>query len=442
MEEPTLLRLKFLGQPLGVLAYRPDLPAYALELDRAFLATGHELSPLNLPLATFSAGPRIFRPGDTPFTGGLPGLVADSLPDAWGERMLRQEAPAIRSALGKLAVIGQRGPGAITFEPELGLGADPTPSAANLGELARDVDVLRASPVPLTTDRRNSILAKGGTSLGGAFPKTAAHLRFEGEIIERREILIGGEPPAGYSPCILKFARSGDEAEGAVEFAFWLMAKRAGIRLPRACLVHDGERPHFACERFDRYRRADGSVGRRHVHSLSGMLHRRASDGAIDYEEFMRLSRRLGGAGDAAECFRRAVFNLLATNRDDHGRNHAFLYDETHRSWTLAPAFDLNPNVANVLIALTWLGRNQLPAQFSSLLKLAAIGGVSAPAAREIYDQVEAATLGGWRKAAGRAGVPQGMIDYWGKEMLQQTQALRADAKKIRRNKKRSRKGG
>lgn len=441
MDEPTLLRLKFLGQPLGVLAYRPDLPAYALELDRAFLASGHELSPLNLPLATFAAGPRIFRSGDTPFTGGLPGLIADSLPDAWGERMLRQEAPEIKSAIGKLAVIGQRGPGAITFEPELGLGADQTPTSANLSELAHDVDGLRASPVPLTTDRRNSVLAKGGTSLGGAFPKTAAHLRFEGEIIERREILVGGEPPSGYSPCILKFARSSDEAEGAVEFAFWLMAKQAGIRLPRACLVHDGERHHFACERFDRYRRADGSLGRRHVHSLSGMLHRRPSDGAIDYEEFMRLSRRLGGASEAAECFRRAVFNLLATNRDDHGRNHAFLYDETNRNWSLAPAFDLNPNVANVLIALTWLGSNQLPTQFSSLLKLAEIGGVSPKAAREIYDQVETATIGGWRKAAGHAGVPQPMIDYWGNEMLQQTQALRADAQK-RRSLKRPRKGG
>src|ERR1035437_4189414 len=127
MDEPTLLRLKFLGQPLGVLAYRPDIPAYALELDRAFLASGHELSPLNLPIATFAAGPRLFRLGDTPFPGGLPGLIVDSLPDAWGERMLRQEAPEIKSVVGKLAVIGQRGPGAITFEPVLGLGADQTP---------------------------------------------------------------------------------------------------------------------------------------------------------------------------------------------------------------------------------------------------------------------------------------------------------------------------
>jgi len=427
--EPNLLQLKFLGQPMGALAYRPGGPVHALELDRAFLADGHDLSPLNLPLASFAAGPRLFRPGDTPFAGGLPGLVADSLPDAWGERMLRNEMPEVQTLLGKLAAIGQRGPGAITFEPVLGAGADQTPWAVDLAGLAREADRLRATPVPLTPERVNEVLTKGGSTLGGAYPKASVHLRLEGEFIERHEILVGGAPPPGYHPCILKFARTTDEAEGAVEFAFWLMARRAGIRLPRACLVFDGERRHFAVERFDRYRRPDGTIGRRHVHSLSGMLHRKAADGAIDYEDFMRLSRSLGGAPEALECFRRAVFNLLATNRDDHGRNHAFLYDETARAWSLAPAFDLNPNVCNVLIALRWLGSLQIPGQFAAVLRLAEIGGISAKTAREIFDQVEAATLGGWRAAAAHAGVPAAMIDYWQNEMVQQTSALRADAK-------------
>lgn len=94
--EPTLLRLKFLGGPLGVLAYRSDEPAFALELDRDFLAAGHDLSPLNLPVESFATGLRLFRPGDTPFDGGLPGLIADSLPDAWGARMLQNEIRACR----------------------------------------------------------------------------------------------------------------------------------------------------------------------------------------------------------------------------------------------------------------------------------------------------------------------------------------------------------
>ena len=431
--EPSLLRLRFLGEPLGVLAYRPDGPVHALELDSGFLASGHDLSPLSLPVVTFASGPRLFRPGDTPFAAGLPGLVSDSLPDAWGERMLRNELPGLRTVLGRLAAIGQRGPGAITYEPVLGAGADRDATSANLAALAGDADALRASPVPLSTEHVNAALAKGGSSLGGAFPKTSAHLRLEGDLIERREILVGGPAPTGYAPCILKFARSTDEAEGAVEFAFWLMARDAGIRMPRACLVHDGERRHFASERFDRYRRPDGIMARRHVHSLSGMMHRRASDGAIDYEDFMRLSRSLAGAKEAIECFRRAVFNLLATNRDDHGRNHAFLYDETARTWTLAPAFDLNPSVSNTLVALTWLGSTQIPVRFSSLTRLAEIGGIPARTAREIYEQVEAATIGGWPGAARRAEVPPAMTAYWEREIIQQTRELRADAMALAR---------
>lgn len=412
---------------MGVLAYRADLPAYALELDPAFIASGHDLSPLNLPLESFGGGPRIFRPGDSPFPGGLPGLIADSLPDAWGERMLRQEVPGLQTVLGKLAAIGQRGPGAITFEPVLGPGADRTTTSANLNTLARDADTLRSSPTPLTHDKVNAALIRGGSTLGGAFPKVSAHLPLVDGVIAAKKILVGGSTPPGHTACVLKFARSTDEAEGAVEFAFWLMAKKAGIRLPHACLVDDGERLHFACERFDRYRQADGSMGRRHVHSLSGILHRRASDGAIDYEDFLRLSRRLGGANEAKECFRRAVFNLLAVNRDDHGRNHAFLYQESTQSWTLAPAYDLNPNVANVLIALSWLQSTQIPQQFSALTRLATVGGISAKVAREIFEEVESATLGGWTKSARQAHVPTAMIRYWEKEMLQQTRSLRED---------------
>lgn len=438
MSEPTLLHLKFLGQSLGRLAFRPEDAVYALELDRAFLAGGHDLSPLSLPLATFVSGPRLFRAGDTPFLGGLPGLIVDSLPDAWGHRMLHQEMPDIRSPLGKLALIGQRGPGAITFEPALGAGADATTSPALLAELAHAADRLRASPVPLTGERVSEVLARGGSSLGGAQPKVSAHLRFAAEQIERHEILIGGPPPSGYSTCILKFARDNEEAEGAVEFAFWLMARQAGIDLPRACLVHDGERRHFAVERFDRSRQSDGTIGRRHVHSLSAMMHRKPADGSIDYEDFMRLSRRLGGAPGALECYRRAVFNLLATNRDDHGRNHVFRYDEQSRVWSLAPAFDLTPSVFTTLVGLAWLGSLAIPTTFSSLVRLAEIGGISAKVAREVYDQVEAATLGGWRTSAKQAGVPKRIITYWETEMIQQTRPLREDVRAITRTKARS----
>ena len=137
------------------------------------------------------------------------------------------------------------------------------------------------------------------------------------------------------------------------------------------------------------------------------------------------------GAEEARECFRRAVFNLLTTNRDDHGRNHAFLYNETERTWTLSPAYDLNPNVANVLIALTWLGSPEIPTRFEQLTRLAEIGGIPARAARTIYEEVEAATLGGWNAAAAYAGVSEKITAIWEKEMSQQTKPLREDARRL-----------
>jgi serine/threonine-protein kinase HipA len=229
----------------------------------------------------------------------------------------------------------------------------------------------------------------------------------------------------------VKLSPLDDEGGGAVEFAFRRMAGNAGIRVPHASLVHDGERLHFASARFDRYLRPDGTWGRRHVHTLSGFLHRRASDGQIDYEDFIRSARTLGGAEEARECFRRAVFNLLTTNRDDHGRNHAFLYNEADRTWALSPAYDLNPNVSNVLIALTWLGSAEIPVRFEQLTKLAEIGGIPAQAARSIYDEVETATLGGWRDVAAYAGVPTAIAGIWEREMMQQTKLLREDAHRL-----------
>lgn len=430
--EPNILRLRFLGSPMGTLAYKPGSPvAYALELEREFIARRHELSPLNLQLGDFAGGPCVFRPGDSPFAGGLPGLIADSLPDSWGERMLKLEVPGLNTVLGRLAAIGERGPGAITFEPFLGKGADTETVSASLAALAHDAAKWskRTITTTLTPSEVDMTLAKGGSSLGGAYPKMSAHIPDSGEFLELKDILTGGPVPPGHVPGIVKLSPFDDEGGGSVEFAFWVMAKNAGIRVPRAWLIHDGERRHFACARFDRHPLESGAWGRRHVHTLSGMLHKRASEGCIDYEEFIRAARTLGGDEEARECFRRAVFNLLSTNRDDHGRNHAFLYNETDRAWTLSPAYDMNPNVATVLIALTWLGSLSIPARFEQIIKLAEVGGIAPRVAKSIYEEVEAATIGGWRSAAKYAGVPADITAIWEKEMQVQTRQLRADAK-------------
>lgn len=415
---------------MGRLTHREDDSAHFLEFEPSFLQLGHDLSPVAFPLEQM-AQPRVFRAGDSPFPGGLPGFIADSLPDAWGERVMRAELPQITTILGKLAAIGRRGPGAITFEPALGSGSDAENSSVELAALAERAAALASSkPAALTTDDVNTALAKGGSSLGGAFPKTTAHLPLSVDVLDKREILIGGPTPAGHAPCILKFSPADSDGGGAVEFAYMKMAKAAGIRVPRTCLVYDGRRRHFAAARFDRYRTSHGTIAKRHVHTLSGLLHRRAADGQLDYSDFIRLSRRLCGHDEAVECLRRAIFNLLAVNRDDHGRNHSFLYDERTRTWTLAPAYDLNPNVANVLIGLSWFGSAAIPQTLEDLNRLAELAGIRPAMVRTIFGEVENAVIGGWRRTATECGVPSDIVAVWEKEMLIQTRSLRADVAK------------
>ena len=424
LSEPKLLRIRFLGQPMATLAQAGDPPEYALAFEPAFLETGHDLSPLRLPRESLSDRPTIYRERLSPFPGGLPGLIADSLPDTWGRRMQDLAHPGLTTVLGRLAAVGIRGPGALTFEPALDQ-AEPA-IQANLAHLAEEAARLLHPSTQLTPDRVDRILAHGGSSLGGAQPKITAYLP-EGDQLDLREILIGGEPPPGFHPHILKFSPLDDEGGGSVEFAFAQMARHAGIRVAPSCLVHDGRRRHFATSRFDRIRKADGTLARRHVHSLSGMLHQEPSQGGIDYDDFIRLARRLTGATGAEECFRRAVFNLLATNRDDHGRNHAFIYHEATREWALSPAYDLNPNVSTVLIGLAWMKSMAIPSSFSQLTRLAESGGITRARATTIFEQVQAA-VGEWPRIAAETGVPPAIAQSWHQDMLAQTSRLRADA--------------
>lgn len=429
LNEPTTLNLSYLGRPMATLAHNAREQSYALQFTEEFLKTGHDLSPVHLPVARVGAGLQVFRPGSTPLHAGLPGLIADALPDAWGERMLKHELPELRTTMGKLAALGQRASGAISFEPVIGQGADEAVGRVSLAAIAREADAFRAEPVSLDRNAVNLALAHAGGTLGGAFPKLSAFLpnTTEGTTLSLHELLVGGATPPDHQPVILKLERLGDETEGAVEFAFWRMAKRAGLRVPPAWLVEDEGRRHFATARFDRVKTDTGVWRRLHVHSLSGMLHKQAANGEIGYEELIRLARALGGAPEAKEAFRRILFNLLATNRDDHGRNHAFLYFDQLKTWQLSPAYDLNPNVCNTFIALNWLGDMRLPRRFDDVLRLAAVAALDKREVRAMFAEIEAATVGAWEREAVEAAVSGYSIRAWGHEIQQQTAELRAD---------------
>jgi serine/threonine-protein kinase HipA len=383
------LDVSYEGQKVGTLAEARG--GVFFEYDAQFIATGHELSPLNLPLGSGlrSRGSSGMR---------LPGLFEDSLPDQWGERLMREwfrrQGVSFHSItpLMMLAYVGRRGMGALVYEPEMqaARGGERV-NLHDLHDAAMQVETLGAIDL--------DVLAEVGTSAGGARPKALIGLpRAGGE-----EILAGaGELPLTHDAWIVKLDTSHNAAAGAMEEAYALMARAAGVDMPPTRLLEsthgNSVRRHFAVKRFDR----DGCV-RTHHHTLAAMCHIPGCD--LDYETFLRVTRRITrDEREVWRAYRRVVFNVLASNRDDHGKNHGFLY--RNREWKLGPAYDV-----------TFSSPRQLPergmaicgervsAGRKHLVTLAESEALDRRTALAIIDEVAAAIVR-WHEFANHAKVP------------------------------------
>ena len=356
-----------------------------------FIARGHELSPFHLPL-----GPGAKTRDPSVPTMRLHGLFEDSLPDHWGRRVMmawfreRGTPEHAVTPLMMLTYVGRRAMGALDYTPELEI---TPPGEITLPELyAAAAEAERGGEVDL------EVLAQVGSSAGGARPKALLNLPDSGV----------GAPQAGpvvadgYGAWIVKFDTTRDGTNGPLEEAYALMARAAGIDLPATRLLETKAggivRRHFAVQRFDR----DGTE-RLHHHTLGGLLH--AGGGDLDYQTLLRATRRLTkDEREVWRAYRRAVFNVLASNRDDHAKNHGFIY--RNRTWTLGPAYDL-----------TFTSTRQLPergmavcgerraAGIEHLKKLAATESLDAKQAARIIDEVRAA-LANWKTFAAQARVP------------------------------------
>jgi serine/threonine-protein kinase HipA len=382
------LTIRYLGEKVGALA--DSVGGIVFEYAAPFLASGHELSPFNLPL----------RPG-VQTRGGqkLPGLFDDSLPDAWGRRVMlewfRQQGTASHDVtpLAMLAYVGAHGMGALTYEP-----ARDAPEqlwrAVSLDAL--QVAVLRAEQVG---EIDLNLLAEVGSSAGGARPKALIALPRKGA---GRTLAGAGEVPTTHDAWLVKFDTSPDNSHGPMEEAYALMARAAGVEMPETRLLetkHDGKvRRHFAVKRFDR----EGAE-RIHHHTLAAML--QVGGGDLNYETFLRVARRLTqDEGEAWRAFRRAAFNVLASNRDDHGKNHGFLYRD--RKWQVGPAYDLTFSSVQQLPerGMSILGERRA-AGLEHLLRLAENEGLARRSAEAIVEQVRA-SVARWREFADQAQVP------------------------------------
>jgi serine/threonine-protein kinase HipA len=298
-----------------------------LEWSREVIARRLRVSPLHYPPETglMASRTRSFE--------GLHGFLADSLPDGWGHLLMRKRLAKLGvdigalSPLDRLALVGEQGRGAIVFEPATTPADDI--KAIDLDALARDATALLMGEEAVLADTLAGLA--GGS--GGARPKV--HVGFDGQ----GRIAVGqGEMTAGFAAWLVKFRAPSDPLDiGPIEEAYARMATAAGLIVSAHQLLQAKRGPgYFATRRFDRPE--DG--GRLHMVSLAGAIEAPASLPA-SYDLFLRATRAITRrADDVAATFRRMVFNVLACNRDDHTRQHAYLMDAAG-DWRLSPAFDL-----------------------------------------------------------------------------------------------------
>ena len=348
----TLARVRLWGTTIGAVTLPDGQRMAAFEYDPNFVASGVELSPFQMPLLNG----QVYRfPFLSPESfAGLPGLLADSLPDRYGNALIdawlatRGREPEDFDAIERLCYVGKRGMGALEFAPAQG--PRPTPShvvdVEALVELAAEVLSERENlSVSLRrTGKREALreILRVGTSAGGARPK--ALIALNPTTNEVRSGQLGAD--SGFEHWILKFDGVEDKSRdlgaargyGAIEWVYAKMARQAGIAMTECRLLEEGDRRHFMTRRFDRT--ADGA--KLHMQSLAALSHLDfRQPGANSYEQAFQAIRRLGLTHEASEQqFRRMVFNIVARNQDDHVKNIAFLMDRDG-TWSLSPALDL-----------------------------------------------------------------------------------------------------
>jgi serine/threonine-protein kinase HipA len=349
----TLAEVRLWGSRIGAVFLEDGSDIAVFEYDPAFARSGIQVSPLTMPL-----GPeRYVFPALNPDTfHGLPGLLADSLPDRFGNALIdawlagQGRRPESFNAVERLSYVGTRGMGALEFAPARGPRRSPNEEIhiGKLVELASEVLTRREELVTSLAhgrdeDAMREILSVG-TSAGGARAK--AVVAWNPYTNELRSGQIDLSP--GFEHWLLKFDgvesnrdkdRLADpQGYGAIEYAYSNMAKEAGIAMTECQLLEENGRRHFMTRRFDRDKRG----GKRHMQSLCGLAHFDFNQaGAYSYEQAFLVMRDLGLPHSATEqLFRRMVFNVIARNQDDHVKNIAFLMDQAG-IWELAPAFDI-----------------------------------------------------------------------------------------------------
>ena len=416
----TIAQIKLWGKSIGAVSWDESAGLAHFEYEPDFIQSGIEVAPLTMPLSkkiySFPA-----LSGET--FHGLPGLLADSLPDDFGNALInvwlanQGRSPESFNPVERLCYIGIRGMGALEYQPSQGpfTGKSESVDVKVLVELASKIltkrNTLQGSFDPeLREDSLQDIL-RVGTSAGGARAK--AIIAWNQETNEVRSGQVKAEK--GFSYWLLKFdgvaGNKDKELEdpagyGLIEHAYYHMAKKAGVDMEESRLLKEDGRSHFMTKRFDRT-----ETGQKiHMQSFCAMEHfdfRKA--GAHSYEQALRTIRKLGmPMATIEEQFRRMAFNIIGRNQDDHVKNIAFLMDKAG-NWSLSPAFDMtysyNPQG-------DWTSRHQMSLNgkrdsftIDDFKACAKNVSMKRGRAEEIIHEVQAAVLQ-WKHYADESGVP------------------------------------
>ncbi|MGI4848027.1 MAG: type II toxin-antitoxin system HipA family toxin [Janthinobacterium lividum] len=417
-------RVQLWDQFVGALIWDEQNDIALFEYDPAFVKSGLEIAPIHMPLragVTYEFG---VLSRDT--YKGLPAVLADSLPDDFGNALinawLAQQGRdrATFSPVERLLYIGARGMGALEYKPSIKATSTVSESIqiSALVQLASQVLSNRESLAdrlgrldPAIDDAALQRLIHVGTSAGGARAKALIAMNDQGQIRSGQV-----KAPKDFSYWLLKFdvAKStallaDSQGYGRIEYAYSLMARKAGITMAQCRLLEEGGRAHFMTRRFDR----DKDGGKLHMQTLCAMDHADfAKPGQYSYEEGFAVLRRLSmSREEATEFYRRMVFNVIARNQDNHTKNIAFLMDQNGK-WRLSPAYDLS---WSYLPGNFWVDSHQMTIngkrdQFDQADLQTVALQVKGLKADPVIDQVMAAVKR-WPDIASAVGVTSSMID-------------------------------
>jgi serine/threonine-protein kinase HipA len=337
---------------VGAVAWNAERGTATFQFEPSFLTGNLDIAPLKIPLREVRSQPVSFPElRNTIAFRGVPGLLADSLPDRYGNALVntwlaRNGRPSDSlNPVEMLCFIGKRGMGALEFEPAIPKGPDKS-TFVEIGSLVQIANEILSGRQNFTTNLSENEekalldILKIGTSAGGARAK--AVIAYNPLTNEVRSGQVAA--PKGFTHWIIKFDGVLDsqfgvtDGYGRVEMAYHLMAKTAEIEMTECRLFEEGGRAHFMTRRFDR----EPGKGKIHMQSFCAMQHYDFNEiTAFSYEQLFETMRMLGlPYPEAEQLFRRMVFNVLARNCDDHTKNFAFLMDKSG-AWKLSPAFDV-----------------------------------------------------------------------------------------------------